>query len=93
MSNTTDASLSAEARTEILNAEVARYAGKGWTVNSVQGSQAVLSRKKKIGFWPNFILSVLTAGFWLIVVLVRVVNRKVENLVLNVDAFGKVSKR
>ena len=49
MSNATDNSLSTEARTEVLNAEVARYAGKGWTVNSVQGSQAVLSRKKKVG--------------------------------------------
>ena len=93
MSNATDNSLSTEARTEVLNAEVARYAGKGWTVNSVQGSQAVLSRKKKVGLWLNLILSVLTGGLWLIVVLVKVVNRKVESLIVNVDAYGKVSRR
>jgi len=93
MSNTTDASLSTEARAEILNGEVARYASKGWTVNSMQGSQAVLSRKRKIGFMWNAILALLTGGLWLIVVLVRVINRKVENLVLNVDAFGKISRR
>ena len=93
MTNATDATLSTEARTEILNNEVARYASKGWTVNSVQGSQAVLSRKRKIGFLWNALLSVVTGGLWLIVVLVRVINRKVENLVLNVDAFGKISRR
>ena len=93
MTNATDAALSTEARTEILNGEVARYASKGWTVSSVQGSQAVLTRKRKIGFWLNALLSVITGGLWLIVVLVKVINRKVENLILTVDAFGKVGKR
>jgi hypothetical protein len=89
----TDATMTTEARTEILNVEVARYASKGWTVNSVQGSQAVLSRKKRIGFWWNALFALITGGLWLIVVLVRVVNRKVENLVINVDANGRVSRR
>ena len=93
MSDVTIDAMSAEQRTEVLNAEVARYAGKGWTVNSVQGSQAVLSRKKKIGFWWNALFAVITGGLWLIVVLVRVINRKVQNLVLTVDAYGKVSRR
>jgi len=85
--------LTTDARTEILNVEVARYAAKGWTVNSVAGSQAVLSRKKKIGFMWNALLSLVTGGLWLIVVLVKVVNRKVENLVISVDTSGRVSKR
>ena len=93
MIDATDNKLSSEARTEVLNDEVARYARKGWTVNSVQGSQAVLSRKKKIGFWINALLALITGGLWLIVVLVRVINRKVESLIINVDAYGKVSRR
>lgn len=86
-------SLTSEQRSEVLNVEVARYASKGWTVSSVTSTQAVLQRKKKIGLWLNLILSLLTAGFWLIVVLVRVINRKVESLILSVDVDGKVSRK
>ena len=93
MTNTTDATLSTEARAEVLNAEVAKQAAKGWTVNSVSGGQAVLSRKTKIGFWLNAILALITGGIWLIVVLVKVINRKVETLIVTVDAFGKVGRR
>ena len=80
-------------RADLLNAEVARFAGRGWSVSSVSGSQAVLSRKRRIGFWLNAVLALLTGGLWLLVVLVRVVNRRVENLVLTVDAAGVVSRR
>lgn len=93
----TDASatpgLSDESRAARLNAEVASYASKGWTVSSVTPGQAVLQRKKKIGFLINLILSVLTGGLWLIVVLVRVVNRKIESIILTVDVHGNVRRR
>jgi hypothetical protein len=82
-----------DTRADALNAEVARYASRGWTVSSVSAGQAVLTRKKKIGFWLNAILALFTGGLWLIVVLVRVVNRKVENVIVTVDAAGKISRR
>lgn len=82
-----------EQLTAILNAEVARYAARGWTVSSVQGQQAVLQRKKRIGWFWNLVLSLITAGLWLIVVIIRVVNRKIESLILTVDAYGRVSAR
>lgn len=78
------------ARSTALNAEVARYARKGWTVSSVTPGQAVLQRKKKIGVLLNVLLSIITGGLWLIVVIVRVVNRKVETKIITVDAYGKV---
>lgn len=81
------------ARTEILNQAVARYARDGWTVNSVAGFQAVLSRKKRIGWFWNLILALITAGLWLIVVIIRVVNRKILTVVLTVDAYGTVTER
>jgi hypothetical protein len=90
---TAPAPLSSEAITATLNAEVARLASKGWTVNSVAGSQAVLQRKKRIGVFWNLLLAILTGGLWLIVVIVRLVNRKIETRVLTVDAFGKVAIR
>ena len=85
--------LPVEQLTAILNAEVARFARKGWTVSSVQGQQAVLQRKKRIGWFWNLLLCVVTAGVWLIVVIIRMVNRKVESMILTVDAFGKISRR
>lgn len=85
--------LTSEQRTEILNAEVARYASKGWLVNSQAGNQAVLSRKKRIGVFWNLVLSIITGGLWLIVVVIRLVNRKTQTLVLTVDANGNVAQR
>lgn len=84
--------VSPDARAAVLNAEVARYAAKGWTVSSVTPGQAVLQRKKRIGFLLNLILSLLTGGLWLIVVLVRVINRKIESVILTVDVNGSVSR-
>ena len=77
----------------ILNAEVARYASQGWTVSTVHAGQAVLQRKKRIGWFWNLILTLITAGLWLIVVIIRVVNRKIQTLIISVDAYGKVTTR
>ena len=82
-----------EQLTAVLNAEVARYAARGWTVSSMQGQQAVLQRQKRIGWFWNLILTLLTGGLWLIVVIIRVVNRKVESLIVTVDAYGRISTR
>ncbi|MBD8101190.1 hypothetical protein ITJ66_01960 [Plantibacter sp. VKM Ac-2885] len=82
-----------EQLTAVLNAEVARYAARGWTVSSVQGQQAVLQRQKRIGWFWNLILTLITGGLWLIVVIIRVVNRKVESLIVTVDAYGRISTR
>jgi hypothetical protein len=82
-----------EQLTAALNAEVARYAACGWTVSSVQGQQAVLQRQKRIGWFWNLILTLITGGLWLIVVIIRVVNRRVESLIVTVDAYGRISTR
>lgn len=92
MTDTSQTVLSDEGRAALLNAEVAKQASRGWTVQTVSSGQAVLSRNVKIGWFWNIILSLLTAGLWLIVVIVRVVNRKKETLVIQVDAYGRVSK-
>lgn len=81
------------AATAALNAEVARYATQGWTVSSVSNGQAVLQRKKRIGWFWNIVLTLLTGGIWLIVVLVKLVNRKTETLILSVDPTGRVYAR
>jgi hypothetical protein len=79
--------------TAALNAEIARFATQGWTVSSVSDGQAVLQRKKRIGWFWNLLLTLLTGGLWLIVVIIRLVNRKTETLILSVDPSGRVVTR
>ena len=83
----------ADARARILDEEVARAARDGWQVASVGAGQAVLQRQKRIGWFWNLILTLVTAGLWLIVVIIRVVNRKIQTLVITVDLNGRVSRR
>lgn len=82
-----------EQQSAILNAEVARLAARGWSVATVSGAQGILQRKKRIGWFWNTILTIVTAGLWLIVVIVRVVNRKIETRIVTVDAYGAIAIR
>jgi hypothetical protein len=92
MTNTTP-SLDPAAREAALASALADYSRKGWQVTSTTPGQAILQRKKRIGWFWNLVLTLVTGGLWLIVVIVRLVNRKTETRVLVVDAFGKVSER
>jgi maltodextrin utilization protein YvdJ len=77
-------------RTAALDAAVARWARNGWTVSSVSGPSAVLQRKKRIGWFWNLLLTIVTGGLWLIVVVIRVINRKIETVILTVDEYARV---
>lgn len=89
-SNSTPGALSADARAQILNAEVATYAQRGWTVQTVNAGQAVLSKTRRMGWFWNLLLVLLTGGLWLIYVIYRALNRKVDTLIIMVDAQGNV---
>ena len=88
--NPSPAALSDESRAQLLNAEVARYAQRGWTVQSVAAGQAVVSKNKRIGWFWNLILVILTGGLWLIYVVYRALNRKVMTVVITVDPAGRI---
>lgn len=79
-----------DARARILNAEIAGYASKGWTVQTVAAGQAVLARNKRMGWFWNLVLVIITGGLWLIYVIYRALNRKKQTLVVTVDEFGRV---
>lgn len=85
--------LSNDERTAILNAEIAKHVRRGWTVQSATGGQAVLTKNKRIGWFWNAILVLVTAGLWLIYVIYKALNRKQNTLIINVDAYGKVTQR
>lgn len=82
--------MSAETRAQILNSEIADYARRGWNVQSIAAGQAVLSRNKRMGWFWNLILVLITGGLWLIYVIYRALNRKQETLVITVDPDGRV---
>ncbi len=77
-------------RTQILNAEVAKYAKHGWSVETASAGQAVLSKNKRIGWFWNLILVILTGGLWLIYVVYRALNRKKITAIITVDEYGRV---
>ena len=84
--------ISTDQQQAILGAEVARYISDGWAAESVVGTTATLTKNKRIGWFWNTILTLLTAGLWLIVVIYRVVNRKRYTIVLTVDPYGRVRR-
>ncbi len=84
--------ISTDQQQAILGAEVGRYVSDGWAVESVLGATATLTKNKRIGWFWNAILTLLTAGLWLIVVVYRVVNRKRYAIVLTVDPSGRVRR-
>ena len=67
----------------MLDQKVAEYVRKGYSVESRTDTQAVVTKKKRIGFLLNTVLTVLTGGLWLIVVVYKLINRKVERVVLS----------
>jgi hypothetical protein len=88
--NPAAAAISESARSQILNAEVARYAKHGWTVETASAGQAVLSKNKRIGWFWNLILVILTGGLWLIYIVYRALNRKKLTAIITVDEYGRV---
>lgn len=79
-----------------LNTEVAKYARQGYTVTDRSPGQVILQRKKKIGLLyilVMILLAVSVIGLLLLFPLLRMVNRKMETIVLTVDASGRVTAR
>ncbi|WP_442574166.1 hypothetical protein ACSBPH_09835 [Microbacterium sp. F51-2R] len=89
---TTPVPLDDHARASALNAEVARYARDGYTVESNADGQAVLAKVRRMGWFWNTVLVLLTGGLWLIYVIYRALNRKKEIVILSVDSNGRVHR-
>ena len=85
-------SISDERRQAILQAEIAKLVRDGYSVQSTTGTQAILTRNKKIGLVGNIILTLITGFLWLVVIAYRIVNRKGHTVIVSVDAFGNVQR-
>jgi hypothetical protein len=103
MSETASDIISADQRADILNAVIAEYARDGWTISGVFAGQAIAQRKEPLGgtrlwvssvFWvATILLSLITAGLFLIVTGIMYLNRATETVVITVDDRGGVQVR
>jgi len=91
MSNIND--LTINQRVEILNVEVARLVSQGWVAESVAGTQAIMFRPRRIGWFWNILLTLVTSGFWLIIWVIRILKNKGQRIVIYVDDFGVIRAR
>mgnify|MGYP006999136975 CR=1 FL=1 len=81
-----------EQRRNLLQREIVKFVNQGYQVQSSTDTQVVLSKKKKIRLITHIVISLLTAGIWLLVPLIQIINRKQNTIVLSVDEFGNIRK-
>ena len=81
-----------EHRRNLLQREIVKYVNQGYQVQSSTDTQVVLSKKKKIRLITHILIALLTAGIWLIVPLIQIINRKQNTIILSVDQFGNIRK-
>lgn len=75
----------------MLDRAVARYVQHGYTVTSNTGRQAVVVKRQRVNVLVNLLLTVVTAGVWLIVLALRLLNWPTDRAVLTIDAAGELS--
>lgn len=81
-----------EERQEILGSAVSGHVRKGWRVESQTPHQAILVKGRRPNHLLHLILSILTAGLWLLLVwLPLVVFGGEKRRVLTVDPFGNIN--
>lgn len=76
-----------------LEDAIAQESAAGWTVTSLTTGQAILQRNKRLGWFWNLIFTVLSAGLWLIVVFLKVIDRETETIVITADSAGNITRR
>jgi hypothetical protein len=92
--------VSATERDAILNEATAAFARREWTITSVFAGQAIAQRRIPVGgttpwisvvFWvASILLTLVTGGLWLIVLVIQYLSRATETTVITVDSYGKL---
>ena len=84
------AELTEAERRAVLERVVDSYVQEGYKLESLSSWQAVVTRRQRVRIGVNLALTVVTAGFWLVILALRLLNWPVDRAVLNVDAHGKL---
>ena len=77
-------------RRSVLDHAVASYVANGYRVESDTPWRAVVAKRQRVHFWSNLGLIVVTGGFWLVVLALRLTNWPVDRAVLWVDEDGRL---
>ncbi len=82
----------ADTKRALANAVASECARGGWRVESQTDVNAILAKGKRTSHGLHLVLSILTAGIWLLVwPVVWYLNRE-KRLVLNVDQYGNITR-
>lgn len=83
--------------TAALDAEVAKYARKGYAVTDRTATQVIMSRRRKVSALAILgigLLALMTLGIVLLLLIPAIKNRKTDTVVITIDpATGRVSVR
>ena len=82
--------LSDEERRSILDRAVTKYVQHGYSVRSNTGRQAVVAKRQSVNVPLNLVLAILTGGFWLILLAIRLLSWPTDLVVLSVDESGEL---
>lgn len=85
--------LTDEERRSILDRAVTKYVERGYSLRSNTGRQAVVAKRQSVNVPLNLVLAILTGGFWLILLAIRLLNWPTDVVVLSVDESGELQGR
>ena len=85
--------LSDEERRAVLDRAVTKYVQHGYTVRSNTGRQAVVAKRQSVNVPLNAVLAILTGGFWLVLLAIRLLKWPTDLVVLSVDETGELQGR
>jgi hypothetical protein len=77
-------------RRAVLERAVDAYVQEGYKLESLSSWQAVVTRRQRVRVGVNVLLTVITAGFWLLILALRLLNWPVDRAVLTIDADGNL---
>ena len=89
-SSTSRPQLTDDERRSILDRAVTKYVQHGYRVRSNTGRQAVVAKRQSVNVPLNAVLAILTGGFWLILLAIRLLNWPTDRVVLSVDESGEL---
>ncbi len=77
-------------RKELLDAEIQKWAKKGWRVENRSDHQATIAKGKKVSHLLHLVLSLITLGVWLIIWLLMGLFGGIGRRLVTVDPDGNV---
>jgi hypothetical protein len=82
--------LTMEERQMILSQGIATYVARGYTLESRDGTTAVVVQRQEVNHILHLLVSVFTCGLWVIVWLILAISSSAHTVTMHVDEYGNV---